>query len=107
MAENVGAAAQIRSRAKATASFLIESLVYNCPDNLFGSASIYDDVVAVLGFLSRGLSDRSAGTTLLTLPTWAFWVEVNEVKTLFGNGQTWSVHEALEFVAFAQSYMSS
>lgn len=107
MADNVGAADQIRSRAKATASFLIESLVYNCPDNLFGNASIYDDVVAVLGFLGRGLHDRSAGTTLLTLPNWAFWVEVNEIKTLFGNGQTWSVHEALEFVAFAQSYMSN
>lgn len=106
MAENVDAATQIRSRAKATASFLIESLIYNCPDNLFGNASIYDDVVAVLGFLSRGLSDRSAGTTLLTLPAWAFWVEVNEVKALFGDGQTWSVRDALEFVTFAQSYMS-
>ncbi|MGE0210516.1 MAG: hypothetical protein AB7S41_02380 [Parvibaculaceae bacterium] len=107
MAENVGAAAQIRSRAKATASFLIESLVYNCPDNLFGNASIYDDVLAVLGFLSHGLSDRSDGRTLLTMPIWALWVEVNGVKMLFGNGQTWSVHEALEFVSFAQSYMST
>ena len=106
MAENVDAAPQIRGRAKATASFLIESLVYNCPDNLFGNASIYDDVVAVLGFLSRGLSDRSAGTTLLTLPAWASWLEVNEVKVLFGDGQTWSVRDALEFVTFAQSYMS-
>ena len=106
MAANVVAAAQIRGRAKATASYLIESLVYNCPDNLFGNASIYDDVIAVLGFLSRGLSDRSAATTLLTLPAWAFWVEVNEVKTLFGNGQTWSVGDALQFVTFAQSYVS-
>jgi hypothetical protein len=31
---------------------------------------------------------------------------VNEVKALFGDGQTWSVRDALEFVTFAQSYMS-
>src|SRR5262249_8488464 len=83
MAENnLGAAAQFRSRAKATASFLVESLVYNCPDDLFGNSSIYDDVVLVLEFLGRGLRDRSDGRTLLTLPIWALWVEVNGVKTL-------------------------
>jgi hypothetical protein len=106
MAENGGATAQICSRAKATASFLIESLVYNCPNNLFGNSSIHDDVVIVLDFLVRGLRDRSEGTTLLTMPIWAWWSEVNGVKPLFGHGQAWTVYEALDFVASAQSYMS-
>jgi hypothetical protein len=107
MVENAGAASQIRSRAKDTASFLIESLVYNCPDNLFGHSSIYDDVVTVLDFLGQGLRDRSDGRTLLMLPIWAFWIEVNGVKSLFGQGQTWTVNDAMEFVAFAQSYVSN
>ena len=48
MAENSDAPDKVRFRAKNTPSFLIESLVYNCPDHLFGNSEIYDDVVAVL-----------------------------------------------------------
>ncbi len=107
MAENAGSAPLARSRAKATASFLIESLVYNCPDNLFGHSSIYDDVIAVLDFLGHGLRDRNEGRTLLTLPIWALWVEVNGVKSLFGNGQIWTVNDATEFITFARSYVSN
>ena len=107
MAENVDATPLVRSRAKDAASFLIESLVYNCPDTLFGHSSIHDDVVAVLNFLHQGLGDRSDGRTLLTLPAWALWVEVNGIKSLFGQGQVWTVQEAIEFVSLARSYMSS
>jgi hypothetical protein len=104
MAENTTLASNSRQRAESTASYLIESLVYNCPDPAFGHAAIYDDVVAVLNFLSVGLHDTRDGTTLLTLPTWAFWHEVNGIKPLWVD-QVWTLTEAREFVVAARSYM--
>jgi len=32
---------------------------------------------------------------------------VNGIKSLFGQGQVWTVQEAIEFVSLARSYMSS
>jgi hypothetical protein len=80
MADHPDAPDKVRFRAEHTPSFLIESLVYNCPDHLFGNQEIYDDVVAVLRYLNAGLNDRSDGRTLLALPIWAFWYEVNGIK---------------------------
>jgi hypothetical protein len=97
--------ADVQRRAKDTASFLIESLVYNCPDRLFGRAEIYDDVVAVLTHLNTMLNDPSDGQTLLTMPVWALWTEVNGIKSLFGTHQAWSVLDAIVFVEYARSYM--
>ena len=105
MAENSDAPDKVRFRAKNTPSFLIESLVYNCPDHLFGNPEIYDDVVAVLRYLNAGLNDRSDGHTLLTLPIWAFWYEVNGIKSLFGGGQAWTLFEAGSFIEYARAYM--
>ena len=105
MAENSEVPEKVRFRAKNTPSFLIESLVYNCPDHLFGNSEIYDDVVAVLRHLNAGLNDRSDGGTLLTLPIWAFWYEVNGIKSLFGGGQAWSLFEASSFIEYARGYM--
>ncbi|MGC9953451.1 MAG: hypothetical protein ABSD21_04130 [Rhizomicrobium sp.] len=104
MAENITLAVKTRQRAKSTASYLIESLVYNCPDTAFGHTYIYDDVAAVLNYLSVGLNDTRNGTTLLTLPVWAFWYEVNGIKPLWMD-QAWTLAEAQEFVAAARSYM--
>jgi hypothetical protein len=58
MAENSEAPETVRFGAKNTPSFLVESLVYNCPNNLFGNPEIYDDVVAVLRYLNEGLNDQ-------------------------------------------------
>ncbi len=107
MAENPNAGAAMRARAEGTASFLIESLVYNCPDHLFGHAAIYDDVVVVLQFLSAGLHDPANGQGLLSLPLWALWYEVNGIKPLFGSDQAWSVSEAVSFIAVARAYMGA
>ena len=105
MADHPDAPDKVRYRAEHTPSFLIESLVYNCPDHLFGNQEIYDDVVAVLRYLNAGLNDRSDGRTLLALPIWAFWYEVNGIKPLFGEGQAWTLSEAGSFIEYARAYM--
>ena len=95
-----------RDRAKNTPSFLIESLVYNCHDtNHFQHAVIYDDVAAVLRYLSFILSDRHPATTILGAPTWTWWHEVNGIKSLFDDTQAWTVAGAAEFVGLVCSYM--
>lgn len=95
-----------RNRAKGTASFLIESLVYNCLDGYhFQQGAIYDDVVSVLHYLSYVLTNRNAGATILGAPGWVWWTEVNGIKGLFDGPQAWSVADASEFVALARSYM--
>jgi hypothetical protein len=104
MSDNPDVPQALRDQIRATASFLIESLVYNCPDTLFGHAAIYDDVIAVLGYLSRGLQDQTP-TTLLGVPVWARWTEVNGIKTLFAPDQVWSIRSAARFVDAARPYM--
>jgi hypothetical protein len=106
MAENYSLSTKTRQCAERTASYLIESLVYNCPDQLFGNTSIYDDVVSALNHLFVGLSDTQTGTTILTMPRWAFWYEVNGLKPLFASGQAWRIEDALEFVYAARSYVA-
>ncbi len=104
IAENPELPQAARDRAKATASFLIESMVYNCLDSdHFQKVAIYDDVVGVLGYLSYVLSDRRSGATILGAPTWSWWKEVNGIKPLF-NGVS-AVAAASEFVELARSYM--
>jgi hypothetical protein len=105
MAGNIYAPAELRSCAENTASFLLESLVYNCEDYLFGHTDIFDDVVAVLSHLSAKLNEREDGTTPLTMPAWVFWREVNGIKLLFGADQTWNVSQAACFVDFARGYL--
>lgn len=102
IADNFGAPESARTCARSTASFLIESLVFNCPPHLFGHTSIYDDVVAVLRHLSQGLLDTGSNTAL---PTWMWWQEVNQIKSLFGPEQVWTVLSAAEFIVLARSYM--
>ena len=105
MAENAELPQATRDRAKKTPSFLIESLVYNCLDNDFRHALIYDDVVSVLNCLSYVLAQRSTNATILGAPTWTWWREVNEIKPLFSSPQAWSITDAAEFVGLAKSYM--
>jgi hypothetical protein len=104
MAENPDLPQAMREQLRATASFLIESLVFNCPDPVFGHTAIYDDVVAAVGHLSRGLQDRTP-TTLLGMPAWARWVEVNEIKALFAPEQAWNLQGATKFVDAARAYL--
>jgi hypothetical protein len=106
MADNPDLPPGVRAQVRATASFLIESLVYNCPDPLFRHAVIYDDVVEVLSDLSCALQGQ-ARTTLLGLPVSTLWTEVNGVKSLFGPEQAWNTQGAAEFVAVARAYLGA
>jgi hypothetical protein len=103
MAENRSLIAPLREQIKAVPSFLIESLVYNCPNSRFGGAGIYDDVVSVLQFLNQSLSE--VPRTLLGGTSINYWREVNEIKYLFSSGQQWSPAVAKTFVSSALGYM--
>jgi hypothetical protein len=105
IAENNDTSLAVRACARATSSFLIECLVFNCPNELFGNPSIYDDVAAVLRYLSTGLSDVRPGTSLLGSPPWMWWWEVNQIRPLFASDKTWSAQSAAEFIAYVRSYM--
>jgi hypothetical protein len=105
LAENPFAPAQARKCAESTPSFLVESLVYNCPPPVFAASSMYDYVVAALRFLHAALHDTSPGTSLANLPPWVWWFEVNGIKRLFAGGQAWTPHSAAAFIDCAMSYM--
>ena len=94
-----------RTLAKDTPSFLIESMVFNCPDFNFGQLSIYDDVVSVLYWLRSGLKNRDPLMKLLNMLPWQQWQEVNQVKTLFGDGQEWRIEGATAFVDIMLAYL--
>lgn len=83
--------------ATAVPSFLIECLVFNSPNNLFGNNKWGDDVRFVLGFLRQH-------TSVEHLPS--EWGEVSELKYLFRPGQKWTRQQARDFVVAAETYLS-
>lgn len=74
-------------------SFLIECLVYNCPDHCFVGDKLYENVQSALTHISflQGLLGNSSS-----------WLEVNEIKLLFGSHQPWELADVQRFVAHAQ-----
>ena len=97
----------MRNCAESTPSFLIECLVYNCPGYCFGGAAFYDDVVAVLNFLKAGLHGQNGGSTVLGMPTWMSWHEVNGIKRLFSHEHPQRHEEAATFVNCAHLYVTA
>lgn len=75
-----------------TPSFLVECLVYNVPNDRFGSVNYVDDMVKIISWLLKALKER---------PTEL--VEVSGIKPLFGAGQSWTPETALAFVTTAIS----
>lgn len=77
-------------------SFFIESLVYNCPDGCFASEKYVEMFVMVTASIY--------GAT--TTEEWKSWVEVNGIKSLFLDGQTWTPEQAsqLAILAFSLVY---
>jgi hypothetical protein len=73
-------------------SFLMESLVYNCPTACFSEETYVNNLLAVLARIHHGMTNG----------LWRDWVEVNGIKSLFLDGQTWtpSQCEQLAIVAF-------
>ena len=82
--------------AAAVPSFLIESLVWSCPNASFAHDTYYKDVRAVL-------TDIHA--SLLTPGVAAAWTEVNNIKFLFHPSQGWTADQATAFVVAAWQYV--
>jgi hypothetical protein len=67
--------------AKAMSSFLLESLVYNCPDATFQHPSHLEDMKAVIIHLWDATKEEACEKTM---------VEVNGIKYLFHSTQGWN-----------------
>lgn len=87
--ENIDAANNI-------ASFLIESLVWNTPNEGFGNSKLTDDVKYVL---AHTFNDTRTDETCNE------WGEVNELKYLFRPSQPWSRTQANNFLSAAWDYI--
>jgi hypothetical protein len=84
------------ANAEAMASFLLESMVYNCPSTVFSHPTHYADMEDVIRHLYNAtLTDDSAKDM----------VEVNDIKTLFHWTQAWNRGKANDFLLDAWRYV--
>lgn len=79
-------------------SFLIESILWNVPNDNFGFDRYEDDLKSVISYLKLHLSSAELVKE---------WGEVNELKYLFGNHQKWSREGALAFVNNADRHLDN
>jgi hypothetical protein len=78
-------------------SFLIESLVWNTPNEVFVFRDIWTErVKGVLVHVWEGLEPVKAESR---------WLEANGVQMLFGSHQTWTREEARQFAYDAWNYL--
>lgn len=80
-------------------SFLVESLVYNCPDDIFGRYSWIDRVKGIINHIwdkTQGDEPTEENERLL---------EVNKCKFLFHAAQGWSRTDAKDFAYAAWNYL--
>jgi len=78
------------------ASFLIESLVWNAPQEAFQHDTYTDDVrYVVANIFNRTRSDNKCSE----------WREVNEIKYLFRPSQAWTREQANRFLEAAWNYI--
>jgi hypothetical protein len=82
--------------AKDVASFLIECLVWNVPNDDFGQDTLTGDVRNVLAHTFN---------QTLKFETCKEWGEVNELKYLFRLGQPWTLAQAHAFLDAAWDYV--
>jgi len=77
-------------------SFLIESLVWNVPDNGFNHDDYYDDVRYVIAYcFNKTLKDEECKEMC----------EVNDIKYLFHSSQPWTREQAHNFFSAAWDYV--
>jgi hypothetical protein len=80
-------------------SFLVECLVYNCPDRLLTPYSWSDRIRGLLVHIwDATQGDAEPGAHEL-------WLEVNESKYLFGTHQSWTRGDARDFSKAAWNYL--
>lgn len=82
--------------AKNVASCLIESLVWNVPNDGFGNERYSDDVRFVLAHVFNDT---------MKIETCSGWGEVSELKYLFRATQPWTLKQAHDFISAAWDYM--
>jgi hypothetical protein len=82
--------------AKDVASFLIESLIWNVPNEGFTHDSYTDDLRYVLAHVFNNTAKDE---------TCSEWGEVNELKYLFRGSQPWSREQANKFTDAAWNYV--
>lgn len=78
------------------ASFLIESLVWNVPNEGFASTSYIDNVRYILAHTANETRNNE---------TCSEWGEVNELKYLFRSSQPWTREQANKFLNSAWSHI--
>ena len=84
------------SKAEPIPSFLIESLVWNVPDEGFAHETLTGDVRYSLAYLFNNTRKFDACKE---------WGETNELKYLFRNSQPWSLKNTNEFLDVAWDYI--
>jgi len=88
-------------QARDVPSFLIESMVWNVPNDYFGKQTWYDEVRACLAFLYN--NTRPYNDCLQT--DCKDWVEVNAIKYLFHSSQKWTRQQAHNFIDATWNYI--
>jgi len=78
------------------ASFLIESLVWNVPNEGFGHARLSEDVQYALASCFNSTMDNANCRT---------WYEINELKSLFKQSQPWTRRQSHQFISAAWDYV--
>ncbi len=77
-------------------SFLIESLVWNAPNNHFNGDNYFTNIEHVIGYCATQTTDYDKCKE---------WGEVNEMKYLFGSHQRWTSAQATRFMLDTWSYL--
>lgn len=77
--------------AKTVPSYLIECLVYNCPDTTFGYATWCERIWYTSNYIAA-----NANTD---------WTEVDEIKFLFHTSQPWRMSEVEDFIRDTKAYL--
>ncbi len=81
---------------KTTSSYLLESLVYNCPDSCFGHSKLYEDVRQVIAEVWSQMKSESTKRSM---------TEVNGIKYLFHPSQSWTIEDAQTCLQAMWSYI--
>ncbi len=84
--------------AKSIPSYLIECLVWNCPNASFGHTAYLNDMKSVLAHTYNSTISQDQCKE---------WLEVNGIKYLFHWTQPWTQNQAHEFLGAALDYIES
>lgn len=81
-------------------SYLVECLVYNCPDSVFKCKTWTEVVKGVIVHIWDQLQGDSEPKE-----SSRWWLEVNECKYLFASGQKWTRADGRDFAKAAWNYL--